>query len=109
MDTNGDGRDNDDVRATLRDLLAESEGLLAALGEEGTQRYRGAVVGMQRQIRRARDDLDDDSQYSALRRARVAARLADEYAHTNPWKTASATAAVGAAVGVAAAILIARR
>ncbi len=107
MDANLDDR-NDDVRATLRNLISESESLLTALGEEGAQRYHDAVVGLQRQIRRSRDNLDD-LQYAALRRARLAARVADQFVHENPWKTAGAAAAVGAAVGALVAILIARR
>lgn len=107
MHTNADDP-NDDARTTLRNLISESESLLAALGEEGTQRYRSAVSSLQRQIRRALDDLDD-MQYSAVRRTRMAARRADQYVQSNPWKTAAAAVAVGAAVGAIVALVLARR
>ncbi len=99
---------DEDVRTTLRSLVAQSEALLSALGDEGAQRYRDTVVGLQRQIRRARDSLDD-LQYTATRRARLSARRADRYVHDNPWSTAGGAAAVGAAVGALVALLIVRR
>ena len=106
MRMNGGERD-DDVRATLRNVITESEALLAAIGEEGAQRYRDAVVGLQRQVRRARDQMDD-LQYSAVRRARVAARQADAFVHENPWRTAGAAVIAGAVIGAAVALLIAQ-
>jgi len=106
MPTNTDDRD-DDVRTTLRGLISESDALLAAIGQEGAQRYRDAVVGLQRQVRRARDQVDD-LQYAAARRARVAARDTDAYVHENPWRTAGAAAIIGAAIGAAVALVIAQ-
>ena len=99
---------DDDMRATLRNLVAQSEALLAALGDEGAQRYRDTVAALQDQIRRAQDNLGD-LHYTATRRARVAARRADQYVHENPWSTAGGAAAVGAAIGALVALLIARR
>ena len=66
------------------------------------------MTGMQRQMRRTRDDLDD-LQYSAVRRARKSIRHADMYVHDNPWQTAGAAAAVGALIGAVVAILLTRR
>jgi len=74
MQTNAGDRD-DDVKTTLRGLISESEALIAVIGQEGAQRYRDAVVDLQRQVRRARDQVDD-LQYAAARRARVAQRRA---------------------------------
>lgn len=98
---------DDDVRTTLGNLISESEALLAAIGEEGAQRYRDATVALQRQIRRARDQVGD-LQYATTRRARLAARQADHYAHENPWRTAGAAVALGAVVGALVALLIVR-
>jgi len=98
---------DDDLRAPLANLISESEALLAAIGEEGAQRYRNATIALERQIRRARDQVDD-LQYTTVRRARLAARQADHYVHENPWRTIGAAAAVGAAVGALVALLIAR-
>jgi len=106
MQTNAGDRD-DDVKTTLRGLISESEALIAVIGQEGAQRYRDAVVDLQRQVRRARDQVDD-LQYAAARRARVAARQADAYVHENPWRTAGAAAIIGAAIGAAVALVIAQ-
>lgn len=105
MQTNAD-RD-DDIRTTLRGVVSESEALLAAIGEEGAQRYRDAVLGLQRQVRRARDQMDD-LQYAAVRRARVAARQADHFVQENPWKTAGAAVVAGAVIGAVVALLVAQ-
>jgi ElaB/YqjD/DUF883 family membrane-anchored ribosome-binding protein len=102
-----DDRNGDDVRTTFRNLISKSEALLTAIGEEGAQRYRDAAVALERQIRRARDQVDD-LQYAAVRRARLAARRADHYVHENPWASAGAAAALGAAVGALVALLLVR-
>jgi ElaB/YqjD/DUF883 family membrane-anchored ribosome-binding protein len=86
------------VATTLRALISKSDQLLAAIGEEGAERYRDAAVALQREIRHARDRLAD-LQYAAVRRARLTARRADDYVHENPWKSAAAAAAAGAAAG----------
>ena len=107
MEANAEERD-DSVRTRLQTLIAECETLLTELGDEGTRRYRDAVTGLQRQMRRARDDLDD-LQYSARRQARVSIRRADAYVHDNPWQSAGAAAAAGALIGAVVAILLTRR
>src|SRR4029453_15407314 len=96
---------DDDVKTTLRGLISESEALIAAIGQEGAQRYRDAVVDLQRQGRRARDQVDDP-QYAARRRARVAPRQAGAYVHENPWRTAGAASIIGAAIAAAVALVI---
>ena len=101
-----DDRDYD-VRTTLSGLVSKSEEMLAAIGEEGALRYRDATLALERQIRRARDQIDD-VQYATARRARLTARQADHYVHENPWTTAGAAAAVGAAIGALVALLIVR-
>lgn len=107
MEANADER-NDSVRTTVQSLISECENLLAELGEEGTRRYRDAVTGLQRQMRRARDDLDD-LQYSAVRRAKRSMRRADAYVRDNPYHSAGAAAAAGAVIGAIVAILLTRR
>ena len=68
MEPKADSRDGS-VRTTVQNLMSECDNLLAELGDEGARRYGDAVTGLQRQMRRARDNLDD-LQYSAVRRAR---------------------------------------
>ena len=75
MEAEADSRD-DSVRTTVQNLMSECDDLLAELGDEVARRYRDAVTGLWRQMRRTRDDLDD-LQYSAVRRARRSIRRAD--------------------------------
>jgi len=96
-----------DMRTTVDKLISESEALLAAIGEDGAQRYRDTADALQRQIQRARNHVDD-LQYATVRRARLAARQADHYVQENPWKTVGAAVALGAVAGAFIALLIAR-
>jgi ElaB/YqjD/DUF883 family membrane-anchored ribosome-binding protein len=107
MEANAEGRD-DSVRTTVQNLISECESLLTELGDEGARRYRDGVTSLQRQMRRARDDLDD-FQYSTVRRAKRSIRRADAYVHDNPWQSAGAAAAAGALIGAVVAILLTRR
>jgi len=95
-------------RARLHKLVEEADGLVTAIGDEGAARYQDAVTGLKRQIRRARDDLDD-LQYSAVRQARLSARAADRYVQDNPWKSAGAAALGGAAIGAILVLILSRR
>jgi ElaB/YqjD/DUF883 family membrane-anchored ribosome-binding protein len=99
---------NDSMRTTLQNLIAQCDGMLGQLGEEGSRRYRHTVRALDRQLRHARDDLDD-LQYSAMRNARATMRRADAYAHENPWRTSAGAAATGILVGVLIAILLTRK
>ena len=107
MEGNAEERDSP-IRTNVQNLISECENLLAELGEEGARRYRDAVTGLERQMRRARDDLDD-LQYSALRRAKREMRRADAYVRENPYQSAGAAAAAGAVIGAIVAILLTRR
>lgn len=107
MDPKADSREGS-VRSIVQNLMSECDNLLAELGDDGARRYRDAVTGLQRQMRRTRDELDD-LQYSAVRRARKSIRRADAYVHDNPWQSAGAAAAMGALIGAAVAILLTRR
>lgn len=99
---------NDSIRTTLQTLIADSEALLAELGQEGTRRYRQAAKSLDRQIQRAREDLDD-LHYSAMRRAKVSIRRADAYVHENPWRTTAGAAATGILIGALLAFLMTRK
>ena len=106
-----DARDevqNDSMRSTLQNLIAECDALLGQLGEDGTRRYRDTMRSFDRQLQQARQGLDD-LQVSAMRRARDSIRAADEYAHENPWRTSAGAAATGILVGALIAILLTRK
>ena len=99
---------NDSMRTTLQNLIAECDALLGQLGEEGSRRYRHTVRAFDRQLQQARDDLDD-LQYSAMRRARATIRRADAYVHENPYRTTAGAAATGILIGALIAFLLTRR
>lgn len=103
-----DEAQNDSLRTTLRQLMADCDALLGQLGEEGSRRYRDTVRSFDRQLKQARDDLDD-LQYSAMRRARATIRRADTYVHDNPWRASAGAAASGLLVGALVVFLLTRR
>jgi ElaB/YqjD/DUF883 family membrane-anchored ribosome-binding protein len=106
-----DARDqaqNDAMRTTLQKLIADCDALLGQLGEGGSRRYRDAVRSLDRQLRQARDELDD-LQYSAMRRARATIRRADAYVHDNPWRTSAGAMATGILVGALLVFLMTRK
>jgi ElaB/YqjD/DUF883 family membrane-anchored ribosome-binding protein len=107
MDARDDAQ-NDSMRTTLQNLVAECDSLLGQLGEQGSRRYRRTVRAFDRQLQQARDDLDD-LQYSAMRRARATIRRADEYVHENPYRTTAGAAATGILVGALIAFLLTRK
>jgi ElaB/YqjD/DUF883 family membrane-anchored ribosome-binding protein len=99
---------SDDLQATIRGLITTSDRLLATLGKEGRQAYVEAVDGMQVQLQRAREELDD-MQSAARYEMRVAGRLVDQYVQENPWSAVGVAAVVGAVVGALVATLVSRR
>ena len=103
-----DQAQNDSMRTTLQNLIAGCDAVLGQLGEEGSQRYRDAVGSLDRQLRRARDDLDD-LQYSAMRQARATIRRADAYVHDNPWRASASAAATGILIGALLVFLTTRK
>ena len=107
MDSNPEERDSS-VRASVQSLISECENLLTELGDEGARRYRDTVTGLKRQMRQAREDLDD-LQYSTVRQAKRSIRHADAYVRDNPYQSAAAAAAAGAVIGAIVAILLTRR
>jgi ElaB/YqjD/DUF883 family membrane-anchored ribosome-binding protein len=96
------------MRAALHDVLTDAEELLESMGNEGADKYASAVTRLQRNVRRARDELGD-YQETMARRARRAVRMADEMAHEHPWETAAVAAAIGAAIGALVAILLTKK
>jgi ElaB/YqjD/DUF883 family membrane-anchored ribosome-binding protein len=93
---------------SLESVVADAEGLLKAVGREGSAQFGAARDKLERQLASARADLDHAR--SALdERAKAVARAADETVHEHPWPTAGVAAAAGAVVGLLVGMLIARR
>lgn len=107
MEAREEGQD-DSIRSTLQNLIADCEALIGDLGEEGSRRYRRTVRTLDRQLQRARDELDD-LQYAATRHARASIRRADTYVHEHPYRTSAGTAAAGVIVGAVLVFLLTRR
>ena len=107
MDAREDAQDNS-IRTTLSNLIADCEVLLGQFGDEGSRRYRHTVRALDRQLQQTREDLDD-LHYSAMRRARAGIRRADEYVHENRWRTSAGAAASGILVGAVIVFLLTRK
>ena len=99
---------SDDLQATVRSLIGATDRLLTSLSKEGRQASVDAVDGVQEQLRRARQELDE-MQSAARYEMRVAGRLVDQYVQENPWTSVGMAAAVGAVVGALVALLVSRR
>lgn len=95
---------NDQLLQDVRSVLSTTEDLLQSAGEEG-----GAVAKELRQkiganLEQAKRRLVEAEQ-AVVGKAKVAAKVTDEYVHDNPWKSIGFAAFLGLLIGM----LIARR
>ncbi len=84
----------DKLMSDLRAVLEDAEALLSATAGQAGERIQQVRDRAKETVRVARERLSE-SQEELTRRARAAAKDADEYVHENPWQ------AVGIAAGVA--------
>ena len=94
----------DQLASVLHTLVAESEELVKHIQRSGNEQIQGARDRFETTLASARDELEA-LQDSALRRARRAAKVADQAVHEHPYASMGAAAAVGALIGM----LISRR
>ena len=92
------------LAASLRELVAESEELVKHIQRSGGEQLQVARDRFETTLASAREELES-MQDSAMRRARRAAKVADETVHEHPYASMGAAAAVGALIGM----LITRR
>lgn len=88
----------------LKLVLADAEALLAATADDAgdeVTRLRGRVAAT---LSQAKTGLIE-AQAAVVDRAKVAAKVTDEYVHDNPWKSIGIAAGAGLLVG----LLIGRR
>ncbi|MCH8179420.1 MAG: DUF883 domain-containing protein [Proteobacteria bacterium] len=88
----------------LKLVLADAEALLAATADdagEEVNRLRGRVAAT---LSQAKTGLIE-AQAAVVDKAKVAAKVTDEYVHDNPWKSIGIAAGAGLLVG----LLIGRR
>ncbi|MEO8740842.1 MAG: DUF883 family protein [Casimicrobiaceae bacterium] len=86
------------------DVLGDAESVLRQSAAESGERAKDLRAKLEATLAAAKSmlaDLQDD----AVDRAKLAARVTDEYVHDNPWQAIGAAAAVGLIVGV----LVSRR
>jgi ElaB/YqjD/DUF883 family membrane-anchored ribosome-binding protein len=95
------------VMASLRQLIAGAEDLLAALRKQGGEHYRETMDGIAQDIERARELLDE-LQDTVAARARTVVRRTDRLVRAHPWETAGATATVALLLGVTIGLLAGR-
>ncbi len=100
-------KDITDVSSTqneLEKLVSDLRGLLSSRDLDSVPEIKVLRQPLDDGMHSVRDGADNAAQDGA-RQARDAARLADRYAHDEPWRVASAAVVVGALVG----FLLARR
>jgi ElaB/YqjD/DUF883 family membrane-anchored ribosome-binding protein len=92
------------LATSLRELVAESEELVKHIQRSGGEQLQVARDRFETTLASAREELES-MQDTAMRRARLAAKVADETVHQHPYASMGAAAAVGALIGM----LITRR
>jgi ElaB/YqjD/DUF883 family membrane-anchored ribosome-binding protein len=92
------------LATSLRELVAESEELVKHIQRSGGEQLQVARDRFETTLASAREELES-MQDNAMRRARRAAKVADETVHQHPYASMGAAAAVGALIGM----LITRR
>jgi ElaB/YqjD/DUF883 family membrane-anchored ribosome-binding protein len=86
------------------DVLTEADALLKQAAKESGDKATDLRAQVEAKLRSAKiklQDLQDD----AVDRARVAARVTDEYVHDNPWQAIG----IGAAIGFLFGLVLGRR
>ena len=89
-----------DVRQELR----KAEDLIQSAGDEGGEKVRQMRERVTESLVNAKNRLLEAEQV-AVGKAKVAARVTDDYVHDNPWKAISGAAGVGFLLG----LLVSRR
>ena len=92
------------TQGELEKLVGDLRGLLASRDLDGIPEIRQLRQRLDDGVQTVRDATVRAAQQAADQ-AKEAARMADRYAHDEPWRVASAALAVGALVG----FLLARR
>ena len=92
------------LATSLRELVAESVELVKHIQRSGGEQLQVARDRFETTLASAREELES-MQDTAMRRARRAAKVADETVHQHPYASMGAAAAVGALIGM----LITRR
>src|SRR5438045_3961182 len=76
-------------------VIADSEQLLKAMASASGEKAQALRVDLERKLAVAREGLDEIQDF-AVKRAREAAKEADDYVHESPWQAIGIAAAVAA-------------
>jgi ElaB/YqjD/DUF883 family membrane-anchored ribosome-binding protein len=83
----------------FNDVLTEADTLLKQAAKESGEKATDLRAQVESKLRAAKLKLQD-MQDDAVDRAKVAARVTDEYVHDNPWQAIGITAAVAFLAGL---------
>ncbi|MXR35532.1 DUF883 family protein [Craterilacuibacter sinensis] len=103
-DNNTFNADKEQLLDEVRNVLNNTEELLASAGDNGSEKARELHLKLQNNLKLAKDRLLD-AEKAALARAKEAAKVTDQYVHTHPWKAIGLAAAVAFLLG----LLVSRR
>lgn len=89
----------DKLMADLQVVMADAEALLAATAGDASASVAELRGRVQATLARAKTGLID-AQAAVIDRAKVAAKVTDEYVHDNPWKSVGVAAGAGLLIGL---------
>lgn len=96
--------DSEKLLSDVRTVLNDTEELLAAAGDDGSEKSRELYTQLVAKLKLAKERLQDVEKRAVVR-AKAAAKATDEYVHENPWKSIGIAAGVGFLLGM----LVSRR
>ncbi|WP_432722181.1 DUF883 family protein [Jeongeupia wiesaeckerbachi] len=105
MSSNGEANLNqDELIDDLRNVLAETESMLKEVASDGSEQGRALREKIAANLSVAKQKLVETERLVAGK-AKVAAKVTDEYVHENPWTSVGVAAGVGFLLG----LLVSRR
>ncbi len=96
--------EKDHLLKEVREALADTEELIAAAGEGGSEQARRLREKATESLKAAKESLIAAEQ-KVVQNAKAAAKATDQYVHDNPWKAIGLTAIVAFLLG----LLVSRR
>jgi ElaB/YqjD/DUF883 family membrane-anchored ribosome-binding protein len=88
----------------LRIVISDAEELLRITAGQAGEKFAATRQKMQDSLQRARAELTEVEEV-LVDQGKKAARVADEYVHSNPWQSVGIAAGIGVIIG----LLISRR
>lgn len=88
----------------VRQVLSSTEDLLTVAGDEGGEKAQQLRQRLIAKLKEAKSKLSEAEQV-VVGKAKVAAKVTDQYVHDNPWKSIGIAAALGFLLG----LLVSRR